>query len=128
MMLFSFLSQKSRKWIAGWTITFGSWIPHFYRPASAFSPTRTSFPRRILIMSILNEELFERNTTTWREVREFFAGKWKIIALVFVGTVLGTYVGLQLMTDRCRPRRCCRPCVTTLNRLCAGSRVAAMIS
>ncbi len=51
-------------------------------------------------MSILNEELFERNTTTWREVREFFAGKWKIIALVFVGTVLGTYVGLQLMTDR----------------------------
>jgi uncharacterized protein involved in exopolysaccharide biosynthesis len=51
-------------------------------------------------MSILNEELFEQNTATWRDVRQFFAGKWKIIVLVFVATVLGTYVGLQLMTDR----------------------------
>ncbi len=51
-------------------------------------------------MSILNEELFERSTTTWNDVTEFFANKWKIIALVFVCTVFGAYIALQLMTDR----------------------------
>ena len=51
-------------------------------------------------MSILNEDLFERNTTTWSDVQAFFANRWRIIALVFVATVLGTYICLQLMTDR----------------------------
>ena len=51
-------------------------------------------------MSMLNEDLFERSNTTWSDISEFFANKWKIIALVFVCTVFGAYIALQLMTDR----------------------------
>ena len=51
-------------------------------------------------MSLLDETIFERHTTTWREVSSELARRWRLIVIVWVVTVGSTYVGLQLMTER----------------------------
>jgi uncharacterized protein involved in exopolysaccharide biosynthesis len=51
-------------------------------------------------MSLLDETVFERNTTTWREVGTELARRWPLIVIVWVATVVSVYVGLQLMTER----------------------------
>ncbi len=51
-------------------------------------------------MSLLEEETFERHTTTWRDLGTVFAAQWKIIALTLTATVLGAYIALQMVTER----------------------------
>lgn len=51
-------------------------------------------------MSLLDEGIFERHTMTWHDFRALLYDKRRIIALVFIATVVGAYLGLQLMTER----------------------------
>jgi polysaccharide biosynthesis protein PslE len=51
-------------------------------------------------MTLIDEAIFERHSTTWRDISVELTRRWRLIVVVWVVTVLSTYVGLQLMTER----------------------------
>src|SRR5438874_960921 len=51
-------------------------------------------------MPISDDPNFSKSTVTWQDLYALLCRHRWIIALVFAGTVLGTYAALQLMTER----------------------------
>lgn len=43
---------------------------------------------------------FESHSLSWEDLQSFFARRWKLVLLAFLATCVGTYVALQLMTER----------------------------
>ena len=61
---------------------------------------RPLFRNWIIYMTLLDEAVFERHSTSWRDIGRVIASRQALIVTVWIATVISTYVGLQLMTER----------------------------